>query len=128
MGATSPGSASPGGSAATVGSGGGAGAGAGAGASGTGTGAAPTIYDNVGAGASTLDFILRSRVDAAGVVGKTVTRLLFVGKMARGASQQEVADVQAQCLSETDTDVTGACRRRRCYGVQLHDGLHISIC
>ena len=66
------------------------------------------LEDNVGTGQSLLGSVLHSRVDAQGIVPKTVTRVFIAASLASGSvPSQEICDFHAVFLGETDTDVTG---------------------
>lgn len=65
------------------------------------------LHDTAGAGLSLLDTILHQRVDASGVVAKTVTRLCYAARLDALANSADIADLHAAHLAEADADVTG---------------------
>lgn len=52
------------------------------------------LYDTVGSGLSFLDTVLHARVNAQGIVEKTLTRMLLVGKITQGSASNAGLELQ----------------------------------
>jgi hypothetical protein len=65
------------------------------------------LYDTVGSGLSLLDTVLHSRVNAQGIVEKTLSRMLVVGKIAAGRAAEASADLRAAHSRVESPDTTG---------------------
>jgi hypothetical protein len=67
------------------------------------------LYDTVGSGLSLLDTVLHARVNAHGIVEKTLTRMLIVGKIGSGRSVDANFDLRVAHSSSLgdSSDTTG---------------------
>lgn len=79
---------------------------AGGGGSGAGLALQP-LQDNAGAGFALIDTILQARLAHTGVVLPTWTRLLYVAKLSKSATPQEVYELHANFLADFDREATG---------------------
>jgi len=76
-------------------------------AGGAGGMALQPLQDNAGAGFALIDNILQARLAHTGVVLPTWTRMLYVAKLPKGATPQEVYELHANFLADYDREATG---------------------